>query len=288
MRLSIAIVSYNTAPLLARCLDSIARCAADLEPEIIVVDNGSADDSVALVQMRYPAVRLILPGRNTFYSAGNNLAIRAAQGDAILVLNPDTELHPGALQALAAHLEADPACGLVTAHQIWTDGRTTLPICSRFNTYTDLWLGATFAGALLPAWREARRARMWYADWDRLSDREVDVAPGSCMLLRRAALETVGLFDEAMPMYFSDDDLCWRLKVAGYTVQYLAGAIITHAERATTRHISRRARQMYYADLGVYARKHFGRLRAAPLIAAAQLTRRLLDRREAQPGLRAR
>jgi len=287
VKLSIAIVSYNTAPLLARCLDSIARHAGDLEPEIIVVDNGSTDDSVALVRARYPAVRLILPGRNTFYSAGNNLAIRAAQGDAILVLNPDTELHPGALQALAAHLEANPACGLATARQIWTDGHTTLPICSRFNTYADLWLGATFAGALLPARREARRARMWYADWDRLSDREVDVAPGSCMLLRRAALEAVGLFDEAMPMYFSDDDLCWRLKAAGCTVQYLAGAVITHAERATTRHISRRARQMYYADLAVYARKRFGPLRAAPLIAAAGLTRRLLDRREPQPGLRA-
>lgn len=281
MQLSIAIVSYNTAPLLDRCLASIAAHAADREVEVIVVDNGSTDGSPALVRERHPGVRLLEPGRNTFYSEGNNIAVRAARGDAALILNPDTEVHAGTLETLLHALEADPKTGLVTARQVWTDGVTTLPICSRFNTLADLWLGATFAGALLPGWRARQQARMFYADWDRLSDRAVDVAPGSCMLLRGEALSTVGrerLFDPAMPLYFSDDDLCWRLKAAGYGVRYVAGATITHTERASTRQVSARAQAMYYHDLAVYARKVFG-ARSLPLIAAARLTQRLLASR---------
>ncbi|MBN2472214.1 MAG: glycosyltransferase family 2 protein, partial [Anaerolineae bacterium] len=224
MKLSILIVSYNTAALLDRCLASISQYTHDLDHEIIVVDNASTDGSADLVRDRYPAVRLILPGRNTFFSEGNNIAIRASIGDYVLLLNPDTEIHPGTLPTLLAHLEADPGCGLVTARQVWTDGRTTLPICSRFNTLADLWLGATFAGTILPGWREQRRAQMWYAGWDRESDREVDVAPGSCMLIPPRVLDAVGLLDVDMPMYFSDDDLCWRIRQAGYTIRYLAGA----------------------------------------------------------------
>lgn len=282
MQLSIAIVSYNTAALLDRCLTSIADHAAGLDYEVIVVDNGSTDGTPALVQERHPAVTLIEPGENLFFSEGNNVAVRAAQGDTILILNPDTEIHAGTLPALLAALADDPTVGLVTARQIWTDGTTTLPVCSQFNTLADLWLGATALGALLPGWRERRRADMFYAGWDRMSNRAVDVAPGSCMLLRRevvAQIDQGGLFDPAMPMYFSDDDLCWRVKAAGYSVQYVAGATITHAERASTGQVSARARAMYYADLAVYVRKYFGPVQAAPLIAAARLTHWLQQRR---------
>ncbi|GAB4575033.1 MAG: hypothetical protein Kow0077_24560 [Anaerolineae bacterium] len=241
-----------------------------------MVDNGSTDDSVEIIRTEYPSVRLIQPGHNTFFSGGNNIGIQAARGDNLLLLNPDTEIHPGMLEKLLAYLNNHLDCGLVTARQLWTDG-TTLPICSRFNRPVDLWMGATFVGSLLPGLRNRLRAQMWYADWDRMSDRDVDVAPGSCMLIPRHVIETVGAFDETMPMYFSDDDLCWRIWQAGYRIHYLADATLTHAERSTTRHISKRARALYYHDLNVYARKHFGLLRALPLQIAAQITRRLLD-----------
>ena len=211
MKLSVCIVSYNTRADLARCLDSLAATLGAIEHEIVVVDNASADGSPALVREQYPSVRLIEPGLNTFYSEGNNIAIRAARGDYVLILNPDTEVHPGAIQTLLDRLEANPGWGAVTARQIWTDGQTVLPICSRLNAYTDLWLNYTLWGALLPGWRARRRARMWYQDWDRLSDRQVEVAPGSCLLARRERLLDIGLFDAAMPLFFSDDDLCMRL-----------------------------------------------------------------------------
>jgi len=216
---------------------------------------------------------LILPGLNTFYSEGNNIAIRAACGEYVLVLNPDTEVHHGTLAALIGQLDAHPDWGLVTAHQIWTDGQTTLPICSRFNTYTDLWLNYTFWGLMLPGWRDRRRARMWYAGWDRQSDRAVEVAPGSCMLIRRSVLDKVGLFDAAMPFYFSDDDLCKRIIAAGHAIRYVAGATITHRESASMSQVGQIAKRAFYQDMGVYVRKHYGSLRAALLMLFATPTR---------------
>ena len=277
MKLSVCIVSYNTRDDLARCLDSLAATLGALDHEIVVVDNASADGSPALVREEYPHARLIEPGLNTFYSEGNNIAIRAARGDYVLILNPDTEVHPGAIQTLLDRLEANPGWGAVTARQIWTDGQTVLPICSRLNAYADLWLNYTLWGALLVGWRARRRARMWYQDWDRLSDRQVEVAPGSCLLARRERLLDIGLFDPAMPLFFSDDDLCARLRDAGFPVWYVAEAVITHAESASLRQVSGLARRTTFHDLGVYARKHFGRPRAALLMIFATPTRWLIN-----------
>lgn len=277
MKVSIAIVSYNTRDFLRRCLDSIAATAGDIPHEVIVVDNASSDGSAAMVRAEYPQVRLIQPGGNTFYSEGNNIAIRAALGDYVLILNPDTELHEGALQTLLGKLEANPAWGAVTAHQLWTDGQTTLPICSRFNDYVDLWLGYTFFGVLLAPWRDKRRVHMWYDGWDRRADRQVDVAPGSCLLARRELLLSLGGFDAAMPLYFSDDDLCKRIAAAGHEVWYAADATITHEESASLRQVRTKATRAYFNDLATYTRKHFGPGRAALLMLFATPTRWLLN-----------
>jgi N-acetylglucosaminyl-diphospho-decaprenol L-rhamnosyltransferase len=274
VKLSIAIVSYNTREYLARCLETIGQNApGDLAYEIIVVDNRSRDGSADMIRERFPAVRLIVPPQNTFYSEGNNIAIRAASGEYVLVLNPDTEVHAGMLGLMLQQMDDNPDWGLATARQIWTDGFTTLPICSRFNTYADLWLNTTLLGVLLPGWRKRRRAQMWYEGWDRLSSRPVQVAPGSCMMIRRAVVDAVGLFDASMPFYFSDDDLCKRMALAGYTVQYLAEATITHVESASMNQVRGIAKRAYYRDVGAYARKYYGPVRAALLMIFATPTR---------------
>jgi len=111
MKLSTVIVNYNTRDELARALESLIAAGGVAQHEIIVVDNASTDGSAAMVQERFPSARLIEPGENRWFSGGNNLGFRAAQGDYVHILNPDTVTLPGALPAMIAALDADPSLG---------------------------------------------------------------------------------------------------------------------------------------------------------------------------------
>lgn len=272
MKLSTVIVNYNTRDELARALESLIAAGGVAQHEIIVVDNASTDGSAAMVQERFPSARLIEPGENRWFSGGNNLGIRAAQGDYVHILNPDTVTLPGALPAMIAALDADPSLGAVTSRMTYEDGALQRN-CSRRVTYADLLLGYTFLGALLPGWRDRRRARMWYADWDRESDRDVEIAPGSNILARRDALMEIGGFDERLKLYFTEDDLCVRIAVQGSAIRYLAGATIIHDEHASTQSIQRLATRIYFDDLITYTRLHFGAAKAHVLAALVRPTR---------------
>lgn len=286
MKLSVAIVNYNTRDLLARCIESIGATAERLDHEIIVVDNASNDGSAEMVRDRFPHVQLIAPGHNTWFTGGNNLAIRAAAGQYVLILNPDTELHPGTLDTLITALDKHPRWGAVTARQVYADG-VTQRNGSRFPGYLDLWLGYTALGALLPGLRARRRSLMWYASWDRLSDAAVEVAPDSCLLVRRDLLLAIGCYDERMKLYFTEDDLCQRILRADYAIHYLADAVITHQESASTRQVQRTATQAYFDDLAVFARKYYGAGRGALLMAFATPTRLLMNLAQRLRGERA-
>jgi len=272
MKLSTVIVSYNTRDKLARALASLAAAGGVAPHEIIVVDNASTDGSAPMVRERFPSVRLIEAGENRWFSGGNNLGIWAAQGEYVHVLNPDTVVLPGALPAMIAALDAHPGLGAVTSRMTFEDGALQRN-CSRRVTYADLLLGYTFLGALLPGWRNRRRARMWYAGWDRESDRDVEIAPGSNILARRGVLAKIGGFDERLKLYFTEDDLCVRIAAAGHAIRYLAGATIIHDEHASTQSMQRLATQIYFDDLITYTRLHFGATRAALLGALVRPTR---------------
>ncbi len=283
MKLSTVIVNYNTRDKLARALESLLVAGGVAQHEIIVVDNASADGSAAMVRERFPSVRLIEPGVNRWFSGGNNLGIYAAQGEYVHILNPDTVVLPGALPAMIAALDADGSLGAVTSRMTFEDG-TLQRNCSRAVTYADLLLGYTFLGALLPGWRDRRRARMWYAEWDRESDRDVEIAPGSNILARRDVLLAIGGFDERLRLYFTEDDLCVRIAAAGRALRYIAGATIIHDEHASTIPIQRLATRIYFDDLITYTRLHFGAGRARLLAALVRPTRAAMALRQRLRG----
>lgn len=276
MKLSTVIVNYNTREKLARALESLIMAGGVAAHEIIVVDNASTDGSAALVRARFPRVRLIEPGENCWFSGGNNLGIRAARGEYVHILNPDTVTLPGALPAMIAALDAAPSLGAVTSRMTYDEG-TLQRNCSRRVTYADLVLGYTFLGALLPGWRDRRRARMWYAEWDRESDRDVEIAPGSNILARRDVLMNIDGFDERLKLYFTEDDLCVRIAALGGAIRYIAGATIIHDEHASTQSIQRLATRIYFDDLNTYTRLHFGAARARLLAALVRPTRTMMD-----------
>lgn len=226
MRLTIVIVSYNTRELLAACLASLAGA----EAHIVVVDNASADGSAAMVRERFPAVELRALDENLGFPAGNNVALRAVSSEYVLLLNPDTEVLGDAVAALMRFLEAHPKAGAVGARLIYPDGRfqhsafhfPTLPM-----SFLDFF---PINHRLTDSRLNGRYPRAWYG-----RAFEIDHPLGACVMLRRAALDQVGLMDDGYFMYSEEVDLCWRIKQAGWEVWYSPEATIVHHQGAATR-----------------------------------------------------
>jgi hypothetical protein len=272
MRLSVIICNYNTRDALAGAIESLQQTMGDLTHEIIVVDNASKDGSAGMVRERFPSVKVIESGANLWFTGGNNLGIRAAQGDYVWILNPDTTIQPNAAQNMVGYLDAHPEAGAATSRMIFRDG-TLQRNCSRLAGYTDLLLGYTFLGVPLKFWRDQRRQQMWYADWDRESDQAVEVAPDSNLMVRRVILEQINAFDEDFKLYFTEDDICFRIRQTGKAVHYVAGATIVHDEHASTSQVQRLATHVYFNDLIAFTRKYYGQWRAKLLAALILPTR---------------
>ena len=271
--LSIVIVNYNTRDFLRGCLSSIAAHSGELEVEVIVVDNASKDGSAAMLRAEFPLVRLVEPGVNTWFTGGNNLGVRQAEGEYILLLNSDTLVQPEMLPRMVAYARAHPELGALTCQQRSFAGDNVLRICSRVPAYLDLLLGYTFLGVFFAPLRDRRRAVMWYADWQRDSSRAVEVIPGSCVFAARDLLTRLGPFDERLKLYFPEDDLCKRILAEEREIHFLADAVLLHEEHASTRQAQRLASRVYFDDLVAFTRKWHGAL-AALLLALLLLPTR--------------
>jgi GT2 family glycosyltransferase len=276
MDVSVAIVNYNTR---AQLEQSIAAAWADSDKvavEVLVVDNASRDGSAGMVSERFPFATLVVNPVNLFYSKANNQAIASARGRYVLILNPDAILRKDTLAAMVDYLDRHPDIGGLGVPMRFADGQLQRN-CARARTYRQFLLEYTAIGTLCPGARRRALDRYWYADWDRRSDRDVDVVPGSCLMVRREAIDRAGGFDERLLLYFSDDDWCIRIRKAGYRVVYALVGEAIHGEGASARQDRRMARRMYFQDMVRYVAKHFGRARAAWLWLLTRPTRWALD-----------
>ena len=261
---SVCVVSFNTCELLDRCIQAAVDDCAELDAEIIVVDNGSRDGSAALVRERFPSIRLIANAENRFYAAANNQAIGVSRGRHVLVLNSDAEVGTGTIPAMVAYLDAHPAVGAISADMRFPDGRRQRN-CARFVSFAQLLAQYTLLGLVFPGWRRRLVADLRYSDWDRTTEREVDVVPGSLMMVRREAIAATQGFDERLRLYFTDDDWCWRIRRAGFRVAYVPVGATVHREMSSARQVPRLARRLYFEDMTRYAELRFGRRRALTL-----------------------
>jgi GT2 family glycosyltransferase len=275
--LSIIIVNYNTRDYLRACLASIEAQKGALSVDVVVVDNASKDGSAEMIREEYPRVKLVEPGVNTWFTGGNNLGVRQAQGEYALLLNSDTLIQPGMLQTMIGYLRAHANVAAVTCQQQSMDGATVLRICSKVPEYLDLLLGYTFLGVIFAAVRDRRRAEMWYADWGRETNRAVDVIPGSCILAARETLARLGPFDERLKLYFPEDDMSKRILAEGREIHFVADAVLLHEEHASTRQAQRLASRVYFDDLIAFTRKWHGAFAAALLAALVIPTRVAMD-----------
>lgn len=272
MKLSVVIVNYKTLDHLRACLTALQT--SGLQPEIIVIDN---DGTAQPIEAEYPQVVYLPQPENRWFCGGNNMGIAAAHGDHVLLLNPDTAPQPDALAVMLDFLDEHQEYRGVTLQLRYPDG-TLQRTCSRVPTYRYLLLNHTPLGLLLRGWRDRVNAQHFYTDWDRSRDRDVEVMPGSCLMMRRADLH----FDDDLLLYFPEDELGQRFK--GEKFRFLSGTYITHHEKSVTQ--TWLATRVYYRDLLVYTRKHHGAIGAAllwllsrPMLAAMWLKRRIvLDR----------
>ncbi|OQA45471.1 MAG: N-acetylglucosaminyl-diphospho-decaprenol L-rhamnosyltransferase [Chloroflexi bacterium ADurb.Bin325] len=289
--LSIVIVNWNTRDLLASCLESIRgsgfqfsasgqqSSTSDLRSEIIVVDNASSDGSTTLVRERFPGVQLIENAANVGFARANNQAIALAQGRYVLLLNSDTVVHPGALAALVGFMDAHPAAGACGPRLLNADGTLQPAAHPMLTPGRELWR-LLFLERLYP------RATYPMHRWDTVTPRRVEVIKGACLLLRRAALDQIGLLDESYFMYTEEVDLCYRLAEAGWELWYVPIAEIVHFGGSSTRQAHEdmyvqlyRSKIQFYRKFGGEQRvaqfKRGLRLAYAPRWAAAALVGRL-------------
>jgi N-acetylglucosaminyl-diphospho-decaprenol L-rhamnosyltransferase len=230
-QVTIAVVSWNTRGLLARCLDSMREDVEAGRASVTVVDNGSTDGSRELVRSDYDWVELLEADRNLGFGRAVNLAARGSRSPWLAAANADIELAPGALATMVATARGDPRVGAVAPRLVLPDGSTQHSV----HMFPSPGLAAVFA---IGAYRLSRRLadRMCIDGyWDPQRPREVDWAHGAFLLLRREGFEQVGGFDEAQWMYAEDIDIAWRLTKAGHPVRYEPRAAVRHALSASTR-----------------------------------------------------
>lgn len=263
--LYVVIVNYNTRGLLLACLRSLREVT--IPHMVIVVDNASSDGSAEAVRADFPGVTLMAQDANTWFSNGNNLGLAHAYRMAektvapehyALLLNPDTVVHPGALETLVAFMQENPDYAGCTAQLRYPDGAVQRT-CSRIPTFPYLLLKHTPLGFLLPVVKQRLNDHHWYTDegFIRETSRDVEVMPGSCTLMR---VEDLWL-DDKLLLYFPEDDIARQF--AGRQFRFVADAVITHNEKSATQ--SWTASRVYFRDMLVYTRKHHGVWAAALL-----------------------
>jgi N-acetylglucosaminyl-diphospho-decaprenol L-rhamnosyltransferase len=252
---TVSIVNTNSRELLLACLGSLSRS----EAEIVVLDNASEDGSVDAVRERFPDVRVIPQGYRAGFGANHNFVIRTTSGRYVYVLNEDTTADDWQLGRLAAYLDANPRVAALGPKLVYPDG-TLQDSAWRFPTPLVSALGLVTLGkaGVKQSGGEAPRA--------------VDWVMGSALLLRREALERVGLFDEEFFIYSEEVDLQFRLRQAGWEVHYFPQAIVTHYESQFSAGIPERRINEMWRSRHRYWQKHHSRVgaRIAALSTGAQ------------------
>jgi len=259
---SIIIVSWNVAELLTACLNSIyAHNERSRILEVIVVDSASADETLAVVRERFPQVTLLPQAENVGFTRGNNIGLRAARGDYLFLLNPDTELSADVVEVLAAYLDENPQVGIVGPKTLNTD-RTYQSTRRRFPTLSlelreSLWL-APHLFDLPPS----------HYSLDNPSPdttHPVDWVQGSALMIRRVLYDQIGGMDEGFFMFSEEVDWCKRAADHHWKIAYIGSTHIIHHGGKSTEQAGARSHIYYQTSKIRYFRKHHGALQAGIL-----------------------
>jgi GT2 family glycosyltransferase len=248
--LSVVIVNWNTKHLLLKCLASICNTTHDLRYEIWLVDNASTDDSVAAALEQFPEIRVIQNACNLGFAAANNLAFRQMRGRYALLLNTDAMLTEGAVQELLRFMETTPEAAMVCGQLLNLDGTKQNSIAN-FPTLALLLTNESLLRILFPKTYPSKLRQ--YA-----SPIEIESCIGACMMVRKSAMDAVGLLDERFFFFFEETDWAYRMRRAGWKTFFVPDARIFHAQgQSVGRDV--RGRLLFYQSRYQYLKKWFPR-----------------------------
>jgi N-acetylglucosaminyl-diphospho-decaprenol L-rhamnosyltransferase len=251
--LDIVIVSYQSRDHLRACLTSLRKHALRAPTRIFVVDNGSTDGTIEMIRRDFPEIELHASEENLGFSKANNLAIRSGDGRYVLALNPDTQVIDSGVDPLITLMEERPEIGICGCRLELEDGSFDHAAKRAFPT--PLGALAHFSGV---GRRQKVPNRLAQYRAPEVESGPVEAVNGAFMLMRRSALDEVGLFDEGYWLYMEDLDLCYRFKEAGWVTWYEPTVTVLHVKAGTSGK-NRRPRQNYAFHYGMFRfyRKHY-------------------------------
>jgi N-acetylglucosaminyl-diphospho-decaprenol L-rhamnosyltransferase len=252
--LAVVVVNHNAGAYLRRCMESLRTGGGDARQEVVVVDNASTDGSPEAALAERPDARLIRNRTNRGFAAAANQGMAATSAPFVLLLNPDAEIVGGTLASLVKVARERPRAGAIGA-LVRNPNGSIQPSARRVPRLGEA-LGHAFLGPLLPSNPYTRSYTM--AGWDRTTEREVEWVSGSAMLLRREALDEVGVLDEGYFMYVEDVDLCTRLRRKGWQVLFSPELEVVHQIGVSTR--GQRGRMAFAHSDSIY--RYFSKFRA--------------------------
>jgi len=249
--ISIIIVSYNTKDLLKDCLDSIVNNTTAVPYEIIIMDNGSTDNTRGMVRNLYPLATFIENDQNAGFAVANNQASRIAGGEYILFLNSDTIICHEAIRLMYEHLKDNTDVGIVGPKILDRDHHPTRSYMRFFNIKM-LFLGSKYLSLFI----DTNQYQMHYKTYDYSAIRDVPWISGACMMMKKQIFEESGCFDENYFLYFEDMDLCLQVRKSGYKISYLPSAEIIHLFGGSSLSSSDKIKNLHINSLLYYIKKN--------------------------------
>ena len=253
---SIIIVAWNVRQLVYDCLKSVYEQTKDIDFEVIYVDNASEDGSIEMVKEHFPAVRIIENDENMGFIKANNQGIEIATGRYVLLLNSDTLVLDNAIAKTVKFADTTPQAAVVGCKVLNPD-RTLQRACFMYPSVLNLFLAATYLYKIFPKSKLFGRERMTWWDFDQT--REVETICGCFSLVRKEAIEQVGLMDERYFVYGDDPDWCYRFKKNGWRVMFTPDAQIIHYGGQTTSHMARAFRLQLEGSRLIFIKLHRSR-----------------------------
>ena len=257
MKLSVIIVNYNVKFYLEQCLRSVRKALVGIDAEVIVIDNHSRDGSVEYLSERFPDYTFISSNHNLGFARANNRAIAQSKGEYVLLLNPDTVVSEDSLSTVLDFMDSHERAGATGVRMIKVDGSDALE--SRRGIPSPMTSFYKMSGlcSRFPNSRRYGKYYMSFLSWSEAA--QIEIVSGAFCMLRRKALDEVGLLDEDYFMYGEDIDLSYRLLKGGWENWYVPVKIL-HYKGESTQKSSFRYVHVFYEAMLIFFRKHFGHL----------------------------
>ncbi|MFT9495339.1 glycosyltransferase family 2 protein [Anaerosolibacter sp.] len=255
MDISIIIVNYNTKDLTLQTIQSVCKSKTQFAYEVIVVDNASTDDSIQAIRDEFPQITVIQNDKNLGFSKANNIGIKQATGRYILLLNSDTVVMEDTLELMVNFMDENKDVGASGCKVILPDGSLDKACKRSFPTPLNAIYNALKLDVLYPASKRFGQYNLTYLDNNKIH--YIDCLVGAFMMVRREAIEQVGMLDEEFFMYGEDIDWCYRIKLAGWKIVYYPLVKIIHYKGGSSKKRNPKLIYEFYRAMYLFYKKHY-------------------------------